>query len=146
MTKITVESLHPRKNFFLLVIFIVVGLGTALFLVGRLGKNENLNRMAAVFLSNEQVYFGKIVKENKEVLVLENVYYLKANAAMVEDTTATESATQATAQLSLIKLGDELHSPEDRMTINKQHILFYELMKWNGTIMDAITNHEQSSN
>ncbi len=96
----------------------------------------------AVFLSNDQVYFGKVAEDTETNLTLTDVYYLKAST----DTTAIKNLTKensATAKLALVKLGEELHAPKDKIAINKEHILFTEEMESNGTIMDAIRRYEQ---
>jgi hypothetical protein len=43
------------------------------------------------------------------------------------------------AKVSLIKLGSELHGPEDQMSINRDQILFFENMKNSSKINEAIT-------
>ena len=46
-------------------------------------------------------------------------------------------------ELSLVKLGNELHSPEDRMMINKDQVVFVEDLKNDSKVTDAITRYKQ---
>lgn len=99
--------------------------------------------MSAIFLTSDQVYFGRIVKETHTKLIVEHVYYLKASASAVNPDESSKA--EAVAKLSLVKLGDELHRPKDRMTINKANVLFWEEMESQGVIIDAIHEEEQRS-
>jgi len=76
----------------------------------------------AVFLNNNQVYFGKVIKENKEVVVLKNIYYLQS--AMSLQRSDDKSLQQQGGEFALIKLGNEIHGPEDEMFISKKQGLF----------------------
>ncbi len=86
----------------------------------------------AVFLDNGQVYFGKLSDTNKEFHTLTDVYYLQTGAIGLD----------ATSSLSLTKLGNEAHGPEDEMRINKTHILFIEDMKEDSKVVGAIKDHK----
>lgn len=85
----------------------------------------------AVFLDNGQVYFGKL-KEKGEDYILTDVFYLQSGAAGVDQA----------ANLSLTKLGNEAHGPEDRMQINKDHVLFVEDMKNDSKVVKAIQDYQ----
>lgn len=52
-------------------------------------------------------------------------------------------ASQQQSQLTLVKLGSELHGPIDSMTINKDHILFIEEMKEDSKVVQAIREYER---
>src|SRR6266446_1632522 len=67
-------------------------------------------KLQAVFLNTGQVYFGNISALNKDYTVLHNVYYLQSQTS-----TSTNSKTASSPNLSLIKLGCELHQPYDQM-------------------------------
>jgi hypothetical protein len=86
-----------------------------------------------VFLSNSQVYFGKIDSIDVNYITLKDVFYLKANQNLQNSTADAESS-----QMSLVKLGDELHGPTDVMHINQSQVLFYEDLKSNGKVAEAI--------
>lgn len=81
----------------------------------------------AVFLSNNQVYFGKLQTENATYLTLSDVYYLR---------TATD--LENASSLNLIKLGGELHGPEDTIYVPKSSVLFWENMKADSRVVQTI--------
>src|SRR3990167_4894055 len=63
---------------------------------------------SAVFLTNNQVYFGKIDDENADFIKLKDVYYLRVNQGASAGQPATGAATPESG-ISLVKLGGELH-------------------------------------
>jgi hypothetical protein len=99
---------------------------------------ENVSDYSAVFLVNGQVYFGKLYQEMGESLDLRDIYYLKG------DTTDTKQTQQSgSAPFSLVKLGEELHGPNDRMRINRQQVLFVESLKKNSKVVEAIIDDKE---
>jgi len=88
----------------------------------------------AVFLTNGQVYFGKITTINDKYVDLQSIYYL--NSQQQPDTN-NKNATQQT-NFSLVKLGCELHGPADEMVINREQISFWENLKSDGKVAKAI--------
>ena len=89
----------------------------------------------AVFLADGQIYFGKLDSIGEEYAVLQDIYYLQVQQEVQPDTTA-----QPQTQISLAKLGNELHGPEDEMFINVDQILFWENLKDDGQVVTAINN------
>ncbi len=86
----------------------------------------------AVFLDNGQVYFGKLKISKSEFFSLTDVFYLQTGAIGLDQT----------SNLSLTKLGNEAHGPEDKMEINKEHILFVEDMKSDSKVVKAIQDYK----
>ena len=88
----------------------------------------------AVFLDNNQIYFGKLRRfaDGAQFVSLKDVYYLRN----IEDA--------AILNFDLIKLGSEIHSPQDEMHINVSRILFWEKLQDNGPIVTAILNSKAS--
>jgi hypothetical protein len=95
------------------------------------------DRYQAVFLSNNQVYFGKISNVNSDYVDLNDIYYLQVQQSV------QPSDKNANPQVSLAKLGSELHGPEDRMRINRDQILFWENLKDNGKVVEAIKKNQE---
>jgi uncharacterized protein HemX len=104
------------------------------------------NAYQAVFLTNGQVYFGKLQLGNGEYLKLTNIYYLQAQDAQAAGKEAKDNAVSpqngTDANTQLIKLGKELHSPKDVMTISKDHVLFWEDIEDGGKVAQAIKDYE----
>ena len=101
-----------------------------------LGGNSGSGEWQAVFLSNGQVYFGNLSNESSDTVTLKNIYYLQVTKKLQPADTTTDAAAQD--ELSLVKLGNELHGPEDEMQINREHILFTENLKSDGKVVKAI--------
>jgi hypothetical protein len=96
----------------------------------------------AVFLTNGQVYFGKYSEINNQYVKLTDIYYLQVQQAVQpKDSSTTSSSNQ---QVSLAKLGGELHGPEDVMFINRDQVLFWENLKNSGKVVQAILNYQSS--
>lgn len=95
----------------------------------------------AVFLSNGQVYFGRIAKQNKSEVVLEEIYYLQVTRPLQQTQEGQEQANPQ-GELSLVKLGNELHGPTDAMHVNREQILFIEDLKDDSNVSQAITNYK----
>lgn len=106
---------------------------------GRLSDWADFSKFQAVFLSNGQVYFGKVADANQQTLVLENIYYLRSVKNLQ---TSEEQVPAETDNFSLVKLGNEIHGPEDRMSINLSQVLFVEDLKPDSKVVEAIRAHE----
>jgi len=101
-------------------------------------KYVDKNKFQAVFLNGGQVYFGKIRSLNSKYVTLDNIYYLRVNQ-QVQPNQTTSNNTQAAAQdVSLAKLGCELHGPTDAMVINREQVLFWENLKDDGQVVTAV--------
>ena len=79
-------------------------------------------RWQAVFINNGQVYFGRLQRSRGDYTLLKNVYYLQVSQALQPASSTTRSAFE------IVKLGGELHGPEDEMYFLKSAILFWENM------------------
>ncbi len=102
----------------------------------------------AVFLTNGQVYFGKLSDAGK-YLKLSDIFYLQVNQPQIQGSQQTEQQAQqaqAQPQLQLVKLGSELHGPKDEMSINRDQVLFFEDMKEDGKVMQAIKQYKANPN
>ncbi len=97
-------------------------------------------RYQAVFLSNNQVYFGKLYNTRSDYPTLKDVYYLQVTQALQP----RDPKTPAEPRINLVKLGGELHGPEDEMRINKVHILFIEDLKSDSQVVKAIQEFKTS--
>lgn len=101
------------------------------------GNEVKTGNYQAVFLSNGQVYFGRLSGINSQYATLEDIYYLQVQKIQ------PKPEEQATGKLTLIKLGSELHAPVDKMKINKDQVLFYEDLKEDGKVMQAIKRYKE---
>jgi len=109
---------------------------------GRLSDWADFSKYQAVFLSNGQVYFGKVTDANIQTLVLENIYYLRSAGSLQTSDIKNSTTTSETDNFSLVKLGNELHGPEDKMSINLSQVLFVEDLKADSKVVEAIRAYE----
>ena len=96
----------------------------------------NTKEYQAIFLTNGQVYFGKVGTINHDYLTITNIFYLQSNSS----TSSTSSPQPSTNNnLTLVKLGvNELHAPEDKMVINQSQVSFWENLKSSSKVVTAI--------
>jgi hypothetical protein len=97
----------------------------------------------AIFLSNGQVYFGKVKAVGTKTVTLADIYYLQVVTKPLQRTQegATAAAAQTQQELTLIKLGNEIHGPTDHMVINRDQVLLSEILKNDSRVVQAITKY-----
>lgn len=101
------------------------------------------DKYQAVFLTNGQVYFGKLQRIG-DYYKLTNVYYLQASQTAEGSNSPQQAAdTKSNGGVQLIKLGNEVHGPEDSMVIDKSQVLFFENLKNDGKVVDSITKYQK---
>lgn len=99
------------------------------------------NKYQAVFFSNGQVYFGKLQATKGDYMKLTDIFYLQSQQSAEDkdkDSTNPQETSASQNNVQLIKLGDEIHGPEDEMIISKDQILFYENLKADGKVAQSI--------
>lgn len=138
-----VEPTWAGKVLVLLLIvaslLLIVTMARSLLPKERLVKEDQYQ---AVFLTNGQVYFGHLSSVNDEYVSLQNIYYLQEDTQNLQ---TQEAQAQNQPNLKLIKLGNELHGPEDQMFIGRDKIIFWENLKNDGRIAGEI-NKTNSQN
>lgn len=91
----------------------------------------------AVFLTNGQVYFCKLSQVDSPYVKCDDIYYLQVQQSVQP----TDTKSQQNPQVSLAKLGSELHGPEDSMLINRSQVLFFENLQDSGKVVQAIKSN-----
>lgn len=137
----------------LLILVIAIALIAAVGLVMRSNdesKAINSNLYQAVFLTNGQVYFGKLKQVTKDHADLQDIYYLQtqtgeASEEAEDSSNAADELQNTSSEVKLIKLGNELHGPQDRMLISKQQVLFWENLKNDSKVAEAIKQFKDDS-
>lgn len=105
-------------------------------------EQPDKNKYQAVFLTNGQVYFGKLTDNGGNYVKLTDIFYLQSKDQSVQPKDA-KAADQS--NLTLIKLGKELHAPTDEMNISRQQVLFWENIQDNGKVSQAIKDYKSSN-
>ena len=129
-------------TFFLALVIIVAGVIFAMINFNGNNREANLvdtSKYQAVFLNGGQVYFGNVKDLNSQYLKLDNIYYLRVNQQVQPDGNATQNAND----VSLVKLGCELHGPQDSMVVNREQVIFWENLKNDGQVLKAIDQYKQ---
>lgn len=131
--------------FFLILIIVIVVVAFLFFAISSdddvLGFSNKSSNYQAVFLVNNQVYFGKLAKANSQYPILKDIYYLQVNQAIQP----IEEGQGSSPDISLIKLGGELHGPTDEMKINRDHILLIENLRSDSNLVGAILKHKENA-
>lgn len=140
---------HRHEPRWLRIIFVVLLFSITILAIGIAGllyigkdkevKYVNKDVNQAVFLTNGQVYFGKVTAITNEYVNLTNIYYL--NSQQQDGDNNNNNQNQQT-NFSLVKLGCELHGPADQMVINRSQISFWENLKSDGKVAKAIDQFE----
>ncbi len=123
-----------------LVIIVVVGVAWYMTSGGSLAKSQS--EYQAVFLSNGQVYFGKVSGEGSPTVTVKDIYYLQVQQ-QVQPADEKDKAAK-TPQVQLVKLGNEIHGPMDEMRINRDQLLFVEDLKSDGKVVTAIKDFQKN--
>lgn len=92
----------------------------------RYDKKDFIDRTTyqAIFLTNDQIYFGHLKNINSDYLLLSEAHYVKVN----EDGNG-----------QIVKLGViEPHGPRDKMIINQDQVIYWENLKPNSQVVETI--------
>ena len=96
------------------------------------------SKYQAVFLSNGQIYFGKLTSFSDKTFKITSVYYPQAQA-----TDEGETSAQTSNNIQIIRLGEEVHGPENEMIIYKDQVLYYENLKADSRVSQLIDQNEK---
>lgn len=97
---------------------------------GNFDRIANPSTYQAVFLSNDQIYFGhlKSGSQESEYLILTDVYYVKVGDDSIG---------------RVVKLGQiEPHKPTNEMIINREHVLFWENLSPDSPVVQTIQGYK----
>ncbi len=104
------------------------------------------SKYQAVFFTNGQVYFGKLQAGTSGYMKLTDIYYLQTQSQDAEkDAKNPQQTTTDQGNVQLVKLGNEIHGPEDEMLIAQDQVLFYENLKSDGKVAQSIEQHKNGN-
>ena len=124
----------------IVAILVVCGIGWALWNNFMSADGVKKAQYQGVFLTNGQVYFCKLSNVNDKYVLCNDIYYLQVQQNVQP---ADKKDSNQDPQVSLAKLGSELHGPEDQMYISRDQVLFWENLKDSGKVVDAIKKSQQ---
>lgn len=136
----TIKSTPFWKSILFLVVGTIIVIGIWFSFSSFFQSEDSFvpNAYHAVFLTNNQVYFGMLSNSGSQYTVLTNVYYIQSLQSQ-----DLSNGTKTASQMQLVKLGSELHEPQDTMYLNKDQILFIEPLKSDSKIVKAIESFKR---
>jgi hypothetical protein len=130
-----------------IILLAVVAALAYLLLSGRIFGSGRFseNNWQAVFLSTGEVYFGHVLNEKSDPVLLRDIFYLQSKQSLQQAQAGEIAASANQNELSLVKLGNELHGPIDEMRINRSHILYMETLKTESLVVKSIEQYVEDS-
>lgn len=124
--------------------WIIAGVVAALVVAGawyKFGYSSaafiDAGKYQAVFTTNNQAYFGKLQRLSDGSYRLTNVYYLQQNGAAAQRPDTSNQTPQ------LVKMGSELHGPDDAVVFPAGQVLFWENLKSDSKVTKAIDDYRK---
>ena len=128
-TKTKLNSKTSLKIFLILAILLLFIAGGAVWFARRAD-----GPWRAVFLTNNQVYFGHFLwTPFASTVTLKDIYYLQASQPLQQGDVENKQPT-----MKIVKLGNEIHGPTDKMVILKDQILFWEDLRDDSAVVQKI--------
>lgn len=140
-----------KKNIIVIVLIVIVlaasvaGIGFFVSRGSSISSSIDSGKYQAVFFTNGQVYFGKLTQVNDGYFKLTNVFYLQAKDSAAETDKLQQATNGASNDVQLIKLGNEIHGPQDEMVISKDQVLFFENLKAEGKVSTSIAQYNKTN-
>lgn len=97
----------------------------------------NGSKYQAIFTTNNQAYFGKLQRLSDGAYRMTDVYYLQQAG------NTAQKAASDTQTPQLIKMGSELHGPEDEIIFDGNQVLFWENLKADSKVAKAIAEYKK---
>lgn len=135
-----------KKPLLVIGALLIVALAAAgtLYLQAKTGVSGTIDssRYQAVFFTNGQVYFGKLKPLNGDYMRITDIYYLQAKSDDATKSNPQEASAQDASNVQLVKLGSEIHGPDDEMVVNKDQVLFFENLKKDSNVSTTIASYQ----
>lgn len=140
------------------ILALTLGVIVLIFIICGLYTSIQKRPWRAVFLANGQVYFGKFVPPVfSRFGSLTDIYYLQtSNPVQSQSSSPAPTPPVSVNQngqnlqpvmpkeepsLTVVKLGNEIHAPEDEMFISSEAILFWENIRDDGDVVSTIKRY-----
>jgi len=122
----------------ILVIIVVVG-ATAIAGAGPFQRTSS--DWTAVFLSDNEVYFGHVKYETNDDIDLVNVAYLQKSTSTAASTTTTAPST-----LSILGLvGNQIQCPTDEVLINRHNVINVQVLQSTSFVVTRLQTLSQTA-
>jgi hypothetical protein len=135
------KALTTRQKISLGLVVLVLALlaWTSDWLIHKNELRVDTNQYQAVFLDNDQVFFGKLQNTHGEYLTLKNAYYVKSGE---QSSTDGQNAVSQPVSTQLVKVSDSVYGPDDTMSIQSSKVLFWQNLKDNSKVAEAINKQK----
>ncbi|MCI0619761.1 hypothetical protein L0Y40_01865 [Candidatus Wolfebacteria bacterium] len=126
----------------LLILVIVAAGGFLLYDAGVLpfSSDADAGTYQAVFLDNNQVYFGTLSGRDRQFIVLRDIFYLQVSQP-IQPVQSENGALPPQPDVNLVKFGGELHGPVDEMRINRDHVVIVEDLRGDSEVVRVIQEY-----
>ena len=128
-----------KTSIAILIVVILVAIAYMVFFRSKTNLVVDSSKYQAVFVSNGQVYFGKVSGEKKDYVSVSDVYYMVLKQPLQNQKAEGTEQDQTKPEYTLVKLGKEMHGPTS-MSINKDQILFIENLSDDSKVVSTIKN------
>ncbi|MDD5172614.1 MAG: hypothetical protein PHG59_00485 [Patescibacteria group bacterium] len=126
------KKANSKKSIIMLIVGIIIIVMIVAFLIFTIFVSPRGGDWYAVFLTNGRSYFGHVIKQSSQTLVLKDVYYLQVQQVSAEE------REEVQPQISLVNVSDEIHQPESELQISRQQILFIQKLKSDSQVVLSI--------
>ena len=143
------QSVHKKQRSRKVLVVLIAGIlalgvlsfGGYLVYRSSVGAQIDSSKQQAVFFTNGQAYFGKLERLQGGYYKLNDIYYLQTKSSDADGSAnPQDAASQSDSNVELIKLGSEIHGPEDAMVFHREQILYFENLTETGRVSEAIAN------
>lgn len=128
------DTKRKLLSIFILFIFIIVVVSAVNYLFSKfivvVGPKVNPNAYQTVFLEGNQQYFGHLKGLGTRAPYMTDVYYVRPIGQYKPDLLQQN--------FSLVKMGDEINGPENKLYLNWDKVLMWQEMKADSKITKAI--------
>jgi hypothetical protein len=124
-----------------IIVLLILGAAAGALYYKKHDKLTGVNdgKYQALFLTNGQVYFGKLKRADSKTVEMNEIFYLQVQQKVQPK---PEEPTDNN-ETQLIKLGGELHGPDDEMFIDRSQVLFWENLKDDSKVVQAISQYKK---
>lgn len=99
---------------------------------GQSNSTKDTDGYWAVYLDSGQIFYGRKDKQNQNYVTMNNVFYYQPGVRSVK-----------AENIRIIKVGTEIHQPQDYIYINKQHIERQEQLSDDSKVVEAIKKYNE---
>lgn len=131
---------RPNRQQLLLAIMVLAVL-TGLLVAAHWYRHRNdqvvmNDRYQVVYLLSGQVYFGKLQNTSGDYLTLKNVYTLQSEAP-------ADAAADNANETNILQVSRQVYGPEDSMAIRADQVQFWQNLRTDSKVAEAIKSANQ---